>query len=490
MGIKPLLFAFAALATIPATAVMGGQSAPILLPGKAAITEDHQYGFDNRPREIFHEICRLDLKPHNPLTESEPECRDWATYVERVSLNDVNVEYDFKPVNTSDIPTRQSARRFYEWNPPTGPGTGSVIAAHIFQDIETFRYATPEHQQVFRNYCPGTEPQCANIPVVYLANEDSWVDALGASYGANAAFNGNRAPGDMLLTNGDHLSQEVIDALNRIQKRSGKPGRVHLVGGTTVLAPAIEQTLTQMGWQVTRSGGLTRVETIINMRPTASKPIAGGKHFVTLVRGFAQPGSSESGAYADAVNVRFEYSDIYVTNTDHLPDVIAADLMQASADGQLFGWANSHALRIYGGTQAVSDRVVNTIVRVPTRGTDRAGRPAQIGFNGINRIAGATRFHTAAQAVRNGMPESPRWAKALVLVDGEREDLFKTAFPARSLTNVAYVQGDTIPAPTRSLLRDFGRPDRDMVPAPEHRMVFCYASAAACAQAREILYTG
>ena len=488
MSVKPVITAMAVLAVLPTGAALADDRTYVPPQGKGVVTEDQISGFDNRPREIFHEICRLDMKPHHPLTESEGECRDWAKYVERVSLADVNVEYAFKPANKADTATRQSARRFYEWNPPSGDQNGALIAAHIHQDIQTFRYATPKHSASFRRYCPGTEPNCANTPMVYLANESSWVDAFGAAYGANTPFNGNRAPGEMLLTRGDRLSSEVVDALHRLVALNGKPGTVHLVGGTKVLSPALEEEIRRLGWKTTRSAGLTRVETIAAMRPSASNPIAGNRHFVTLVRGFAGQGQSESSAYADAVNARFDYSQVYVTNSDHLPDVIKADMMRASAEGQLFGWARAHGLRVYGGTKAVSDQVVAQFQAIPTQGKDQHGRPAPIQVASVTRIGGATRFHTAARTVRDQMPESPRWAKALVLVDGASEDLYKTALVSRALGNVAFTQGDTIPEPTAALLRDFGRPDRDLVPAPEHRMVFCYASAKACEAARGILY--
>lgn len=487
MGMKPFIVGLIAL-TLPPLTAAGSGALPPLPNGKSVITEDPQSGFDDRPREIFHEICRLDMKPHSPLTESEQECRDWAKYVERVSLNDAKTEYTFKPVNAQDVPTRERARRFYEWNPPTGKGTGAMIAAHIHQDIEVFRYATPKHQAVFRKYCAGTNPNCANAPMVYLANEESWVDAFGAAYGANTPLNGDRTPGEMLLTNGTQLSQEVIDALNRLHALHGRTGRVHLVGGKKVLSAEIEAAITKMGWEVSRSGGATRVETIANLRPRASRPIAGGKDFFTLVRGFANPGESETAAYADAVNTSFDYSPVYVTNSDHLPEVIKADIQQASGEGQLFGWANGHLLRVYGGKKAVSHQVIEDFKTIPTQGVDRQGRRAPITVQGVTRIGGLTRYHTAVSTVRDQLPESPRFAKALVLVDGDSENLFKTAFVARGLSNVAYTQGDQIPEPTAQLLRDFGRPDRDLVPSPEHRMVFCYASKQACAKAREILY--
>lgn len=489
MAIKPFIATLATLTMLPAGATLAGAFPNPPVMGKGTITEDRQSGFDNRPREIFHEICKPDMKPHNPLTESEGECRDWASYVERVSLNDTTVEYAFKPVNDRDVPTRQSARRFYEWNPPSGEGNGAMIAAHIHQDIETFRYASPKHRAAFRGYCPGTEPNCDNAPVVYLANEDSWVDAFGAAYGANASFHGNRAPGELLLTNGKTLSAEVRDALERLKAIHGKAGRVHLVGGSKVLNPKIEEELRKLGWTTTRSGGATRVETIANMRPTGANPIVGNVNFVTLVRGFAHPGESETAAYADAVNTRFDYSHVYVTNSDHLPDAIKADMQRASQEGQLFGWARAHGLRVYGGKKAVSDAVVQQFSQIPTQGTDARGNKGPIGIKGVARISGPTRYDTAARTVRDQMPESPRWAKALVLVDGDSEGLYKTAFVSRAISNVAYTQGNTIPGPTADLLRDFGRPDRDLTPSPEHRMVFCYASSQACAAARQILYS-
>lgn len=416
-------------------------------------------------------------------------------------LHDAKVEYDFKALTSvPDQPTRQSARRFYEWNPPQDIDQGALIAAHIYRDIETFRYAAPSHNRLFgvsidaEQITDGDYTDADAIPQFYLANERSWVDMAGAFRLAAGAQVG--VPGDVLLTKKDKLSPEVRETLLRAQQRAGKKGNVHIVGGELAVTPGVANEIAAMGWTVQRTGGATRIDTIANAnKPWKSElPKKEAEAVLTITRGYASEGAHESGAYADLLSApALSYADlVYVTHSDRLADRVMDDIKRHATQhgGRIRAQINLSGI-IVGGPVAISPHVEHQIKSLKVPGVDDFGKPVATIPTGVKRMPGANRFETNALAYKSQFPERMNalpYKKMLVLVDGESDTTFQVGFAARGLDYlVVYTQGEHLPEPTRQILEAFGNPESYLEVSDGHRAVFCYASASACAKAREIV---
>lgn len=494
---KQLIAAAMILATIPTTglaqtaettAVRGKSAYPVMSWGTRTTPGQYDYwcGESNPDRDV--ENCKY-------IWKNSSEGGEWY-------VGDGDVEYEFKTASSEDTPTRQSARRFYEWNPPKGEDVGSLISAHIYQDMETFRFAHPTHEKFFTNKKSNQHSGTKYTnQMIYLANENSWPDMLAATSMAARRFHGrDQLHNGFILTtsNRDQLDPETKAIFARLVAEKSWV-HVAIVGGEKVISPKIEQELEAMGVVIRgRFGGQDRIETMVAAFPKYAVPDFSSRPILT--RGYKSEGGDETAAYVDTINLPFHSNPMLLTTTEHLHPVVDEFLTKGKS---LYLDANLLGSRIVGGPAAVSPAVEHRLNQI-VRHVDPANNdepeinrwkverlekelPKTVDYE-VDRIQGGSRYETAYNTLNEKNQLVPRHHKMFILVDGNDPELFKTAYPARGLGSVLLTQGDEIPEPTRKALENFRGLDKVEQPGNEHRLMFCYASAQACTKAREILY--
>jgi putative cell wall-binding protein len=118
-----------------------------------------------------------------------------------------------------------------------------------------------------------------NVPYVYIANGEGWVDALAA--GAAAARRG----GPVLLTLANGIPPATVDELNRL-----RPAKIVVAGGPAVIAESVVSALRSFAPTVVRRHGPDRYSTAVAIAtdafPSASEAfVASGESFPDAMTG-------------------------------------------------------------------------------------------------------------------------------------------------------------------------------------------------------------
>ena len=170
-------------------------------------------------------------------------------------------------------------------------------------------------------------------------------------------------------------------------------------------SPAVEAELKQLGWNVSRVHGPTRVETAIDAATVHAPDATHG----ILARAYASDWGSGTQAFADALSggalAARQQRPVFLTPTGELTDTLRTYLAKAKI---------TH-LTVVGSTEAVSSEV-----------------EAELHKMGIttNRISGANRAETAINVAQSLGYWHAGEAEAVLVVNGESEDAWTDAFPA------------------------------------------------------------
>ena len=293
---------------------------------------------------------------------------------------------------------------------------------------------------------PGGEPAARTA---LLARDDVFADSL-ASGGAQGALG---AP--LLLTPQDALDPRVEAELERLQVDV-----VQVLGGEDAIAPAVAQRLQELGYEVQRLAGATRVETAV----AVARALVPDADAVVLARAFGGPDGDETQAFADALGggayAARARQPVLLTDTGALSDATATYLTEAGVD---------HVL-VLGGVGAVSEAVVDEV--------------EALGIT-VRRAGASNRFATAVALLGVlGIDDVDDVDVALV-TEGQSADAWASGFAAASIASrqaTAFVlsNGDALPPETDAFLQTGTAPT--LVCAP-------YAADAACAAAQVALTT-
>jgi putative cell wall-binding protein len=219
-------------------------------------------------------------------------------------------------------------------------------------------------------------PHPGSASAAVLARADEFADALAGVPGAAAV------DGPLLLTGSSTLAPAAADELSRIL-HPGAP--VYLLGGAGALSAAVEQAVAARGFEPRRLAGESRFDTAAAVAALAPDPstvfVASGERFPDALA------ASSPAAMAG--------HPILLTGRDRLPEATRAFL---APPARLV-----RTVLVVGGTAAVSDAVVLAI---------RAQLPAAE----VVRLAGESRFDTAAVVAARFFPQAPTVAVA----SGER----------------------------------------------------------------------
>lgn len=161
---------------------------------------------------------------------------------------------------------------------------------------------------------------------VILTRDDILVDAMTA-VPLSKKFN---AP--ILMTPSSGLDSSVLQKIQQLQAKN-----VYIVGGVVAVTPAVEETLTDNGFNVIRLAGYDRYETAVKIAQ-----LVGSKGTVYLVNGYGEPDALAVSAFAAN-----QGNPILLTERDNIPDVTLAQL-QALAPTNV---------TIIGGTAVVSNNI-------------------------------------------------------------------------------------------------------------------------------------
>jgi putative cell wall-binding protein len=131
---------------------------------------------------------------------------------------------------------------------------------------------------------------------VVVAAADAFADALVAGPLAVAV------DGPLLLCDGDHLESRVLAEIQRVL---GTGGDVHLVGGSAVIAPAVDQALDATGYRVHRHAGRNRFATAVDV----AAAVAGNGPAVIVADGAAFADALAAGPAAARTGAALLLSD-------------------------------------------------------------------------------------------------------------------------------------------------------------------------------------
>jgi putative cell wall-binding protein len=214
--------------------------------------------------------------------------------------------------------------------------------------------------------------QGTNSAVITVGS--NFPDALAASALAGAV------DGVLVLTRTDTLPTGLVTYLDGL----GVTG-AYIVGGTTVVSPAVQTTLQNAGLNVVRIGGADRYETAANVASEVKRLL--GDRFTNqcfVARGDAFPDALAASPWAYTAGV-----PVVLTQPGSLPGATSDILAECGTSG----------VYIVGGTSAVSAEVAAAIDALPGVPTPR-------------RLAGADRYETAVEVARAAAGMGPNGADA------------------------------------------------------------------------------
>jgi putative cell wall-binding protein len=268
-------------------------------------------------------------------------------------------------------------------------------------------------------------------PTVLIATDADFADALtsGAVQGLLEA--------PLLLTNGTSLSPETAAEINRL----GADEAI-IFGGPMAVSDVVQTQLEALGLTTERVMGPTRIETAI----AAQQRFFPDTTAATLVRAFGTD-TDPTQAFADSITVGVygaaANTPVLLTETESLTDA-TRDAITASA---------IDTVTIVGGESAVSAAVQSSVDALSSRGTTEDGPTIS-----VSRVAGTTRYDTAAQLNRllgyQTAGDSPR----VILVEGQSDDAWVGGLPAASQAgngvSMVLANGDLLLGPTFDFLFD------------------------------------
>lgn len=306
------------------------------------------------------------------------------------------------------------------------------------------RYATRDPQL---DLCLEAGDGPAGAPIttdhVLLARADAFPDAL-ASGAAQGAWG---AP--LLLTSRDALDQATVDELARLD-----PQRVTLLGGIAALDETIEADLRDLGYEVDRLAGATRIDTAAAI----ARAVAPTTADALLVRAFGSDGD-ETRAFADSLAAGAWAAErrvpVLLSDSTRLSDATAEHLRSSGIT----------RVTIVGGEAAVGPGVAADV--------------AALGLE-VERVAGADRAATAtAIAEHRGLGAGA--AEAVVLLEGYTATAWVDGFAAalsasRTSAAVLLAAGDDLPPATAAHLAPGAEV---LVCGPATASAACEAAAAA-----------
>lgn len=275
-------------------------------------------------------------------------------------------------------------------------------------------------------------------PFAILVRSDSFADSVAA--GALAGFVG--APVLMNPPSGglDPAIENDLAAMNA--------DTVLVIGGTAAVSNGTITDLRDAGYTVNRYAGTNRVATAVAVFQQAalveSSRIYRSANTVFIARAFGDGSSAFADSLGAGMLAGTEGGPLMLTDTTSL----SADTRNAiAAASQL-----THAV-IVGGTAAVSAAVENEL---------RSGGLI------VERIAGATRFETAAQTADRSYGNVP--GDVVALVEGINDNSWASGYPASVASGGAVVLADgaTLPPATRTFLAAQAGGDVYCAPEVDH----------------------
>jgi len=205
-----------------------------------------------------------------------------------------------------------------------------------------------------------------------IASGAGFADALSAAGLAGVL------DGPVLLVKKDSVPASVLDMLSDLAVEN-----VVIVGGETVVAPAVVSALTSRGYAVRRVAGPTRYETSAEVAREIMR--LEGKAFSQtgfIVRGDSFPDALAVGPLAYA-----HKAPVLLVRPTALPDAIATVIGEGDIDDVI----------VAGGAPAVSEGVYNAVNALPT-------------VTSIERVAGSDRYVTATEIAKEGVARG--WVSA------------------------------------------------------------------------------
>ena len=198
---------------------------------------------------------------------------------------------------------------------------------------------------------------------IVLVNGDALVDGLAAAPLAASVWNkdgvGSKvAP--ILLTKSDSIPKATADYMKELiaEQRFGEMDKVtvYLVGGETVISPAIEKQLKDFGLRVVRAGGANREETSLKVAEVMAKDAnrwEDGTTKVDMSHAFVVGAEGEADAMSIAAVAAREGNPIIVESKNGLSEKALDEITKWKHD---FDYANGDKLSatIVGGESVVS----------------------------------------------------------------------------------------------------------------------------------------
>ena len=246
---------------------------------------------------------------------------------------------------------------------------------------------------------------------VVLTRSDDYPDALAAGPLAAAL----QAP--LLLTKPGALEPATAREMNRLGAT-----RVTIVGSDAAVSLAVERDLRARGLTLERISGVDRFDTAAQI----ARRLSGRSRHAYVVAGV---GTRASSGWADAASVSavasHTGSPILLARPDSLPAATEAGLSELDMD----------AVTIVGGTQAVSERVAESL-------------RALVGS--VDRLAGSNRYETSVRVAERGVALGLSAQRPWIMTGAAFADALSGG-PAAALTgNVALLVAPDQPATSSS----------------------------------------
>ena len=280
-----------------------------------------------------------------------------------------------------------------------------------------------------------------------LGTTADFADAL-----ASAALQGD-AP--LLLTPPDGLRADVEAELQRLDVEE-----VLVLGGQQAIHDDVVEELEGLGIGVERLAGATRIETAIEVAD-----LAPDGETAILTRAFGGPeGSDPTQGFADALAAGAWAAD------QGWPVLLSETARLSTATRDALAGSAVDRVVLVGGTSALSAQVADDLEAL---GLD------------VDRVAGPTRFGTAAAIATARGFDDEEDAVGVALVEGQRQDAWAAGFASAALAAqldapVLLANGDVLPAETTAYLADTDLGIDETAVAAGRPVVVCAAATAAC----------
>lgn len=187
-----------------------------------------------------------------------------------------------------------------------GPASvGGAVTDKLFEFSLPTRYGGADRYEVSANL--SASRFAPKTPVVYIASGEVFPDALSASAAAGAAG------GPVLLVTKNSIPASVADELARLT-----PGTVVVLGGTSTISQAVENTL-KADYAVTRIGGADRF--VVSANVSANTYPRGPVHTVYVASGEVFPDALSASAAASV-----EHAPVLLVTKNAIPGVVADEI--------------------------------------------------------------------------------------------------------------------------------------------------------------------